>query len=509
MKLTIFVCVSVFCVLGAAPSCLAIEPLTERLISPNAAAAIGEIGNLDARTKQQVARELAEVMTTGYADARFRAQTALARMGTAAIDPMLDIVQKHKGLMRWNAIQVLGNIGKDAARSAPALISVLATDTDEYSRREAAQALGKMSLEASVAQAPLLRALSDSDANVRLWSVRALGSLRPSATSALPELARMAASDRDRDARAAALEVIEKVSPGSPETIAALRNALSDREFRVRYTAVLALGRAGPAARAAIGDLTAIAANDADATIKSAAVFALGELGVRTPESVSALLAALSSSDSFTRYSAVKSLHDLAPADSRVAPALIAALEDSDPHVRKWAIRALGRMGAPARSAIPVLIAKTGGSDPEQRSLAIAALGPLGRYDAPRVVPVLLGIVEKAEMTPRLEAFAALRQIEPLPDQAIPVLLRQLDLDEHLGQNLEAATVLATMGPRAVPALVNALRSDNERRRFGAALALKYMGRNARDAAAALTAALNDPSQRVRGAAREALDAAR
>jgi HEAT repeat protein len=72
-----------------------------------------------------------------------------------------------------------------------------------------------------------------------------------------------------------------------------------------------------------------------------------------------------------------------------------------------------------------------------------------------------------------------------------------------LGQT--AADSLARIGPAAVPALLEVLRSPDPKRRARAARVLARMGPLAKEAAPSLVAALHDPDPQVRIAAARAL----
>lgn len=486
----------------------AIERLTEKLTSADWQAALPEIQGLDEQTKQKVARELCEVMTSGYADAKLRATLALPRFGKAAVAPLLDLVRANPQV-RMSAINALGTIGPAASEAVPQLIAIMQSDADNYARREAALALGKINPDARVVQPAYVRALGDSDAQVRRWAVAGLANLRPPATSAVADLTRLASSDPSRDTRLAALEAVSSISPSSAGTVSTMRKALADAESLVKGAAARALARAGPSAADAVGDLAALASRDPDNSVRDYTVRALGAIGPKARPAVPSILAALRSPDSHARVTAAQALSEIVPDDRSSADALVLALSDSDAYVRRWSIRALGAMGAPAQVAIPALVAKARGQNPEERGLAISALGRLGPLEPGRVVPVLLAIIEQGELNSRSAALGALSQFQPLPESAIPVLMKQLALDETLGANLVAAPVLAKAGRRALPPLIDALQAPQEPLRYGAAVTLKYMGASAREAVPALRKAQSDASERVRQEATEALAATR
>jgi HEAT repeat protein len=85
------------------------------------------------------------------------------------------------------------------------------------------------------------------------------------------------------------------------------------------------------------------------------------------------------------------------------------------------------------------------------------------------------------------------------------VLLEAL-ADEEVWVRDEASRALVRMGIAAVPALVGALKDENEIVRWKAAETLGEIGPNAREAVPALVAALQDANPNIRQEAARALD---
>ena len=86
----------------------------------------------------------------------------------------------------------------------------------------------------------LIRATHNSDADVRIYSVQALGASGKTAQSAAPDLIQ-ATRDSDSGVRTSAVEALGRIGVGSPESVAALTAALSDTNSDVRITARKAL----------------------------------------------------------------------------------------------------------------------------------------------------------------------------------------------------------------------------------------------------------------------------
>jgi HEAT repeat protein len=97
------------------------------------------------------------------------------------------------------------------------------------------------------------------------------------------------------------------------------------------------------------------ALNDADGTIRQAAVEILGELRIAPLESVPALAALLNDDDQGIRFWAVTSLARYGPQAESALAHLIAALRDDHPGVRMRAADAIGEIGPAAKDALPDL----------------------------------------------------------------------------------------------------------------------------------------------------------
>ncbi|HPP52681.1 MAG TPA: HEAT repeat domain-containing protein, partial [Thermoguttaceae bacterium] len=159
------------------------------------------------------------------------------------------------------------------------------------------------------------------------------------------------------------------------ESIPALREALKDKDSRVRWRAAEALGNLGdresiPALREAL--------KDQDWHVREAAAEALVKLG---PPSIPALREALKDQHSDVRHAAAKALGNLG--DHESIPALREALKDQDWHVRGIAAEVLGKLGD--RESIPALREALKDEELSVRNAAAKALGKLG----PEAIPAL------------------------------------------------------------------------------------------------------------------------
>jgi len=212
---------------------------------------------------------------------------------------------------------------------------------------------------------------------------------------------------------------------GEPGTPACNRNIqrqiarLRSRDPDTRYQAAGCLGDAGDPA--AVGPLAALL-TDPESGVRWKAAEALGKLG---PPAVGPLTESLKSESVDVRWMAAVALGDIG--DPAAVPALMEALDDEDSYVRSRAALALSAIGEPARDLLITALRSKNG---RVRQGAALALGKIGGEEA---VAVLIGSL--------------------------------LDPDE--GVRERAASALGDIGETAVPALLAALRTDDELLRKG------------------------------------------
>ncbi len=201
---------------------------------------------------------------------------------------------------------------------------------------------------------------------------------------------------------------------------------------------------------------------------------------------------------------------------------LVEDLRDASPRVRREAAKELGKRGGPGvEEALGHLL---GDDSEEVRKAAVQALRDLGGENAVRILKEAL---KRGDWGLRAVAARALQDLgweaEHTDEGAIYLILREeweglLKLGKHALQPLisflqscpdehlreKAARTLGLMGdPRAVGALVEALRDIHPRVRKAAAWSLGQTGR--RKGVEPLIASLEDPDGEVREEAAEAL----
>ena len=89
---------------------------------------------------------------------------------------------------------------------------------------------------------------------------------------------------------------------------------------------------------------------------RCAAIEALGNIGVATPQVLGALEHAWSEPGLDIRIAAADAIGKLGASAAILLPSLLARLDTSDRTVLEFQIEAIGKMGPPARSAVPILL---------------------------------------------------------------------------------------------------------------------------------------------------------
>ena len=147
---------------------------------------------------------------------------------------------------------------------------------------------------------------------------------------------------------------LERISAGTAnsDSVAFATEKLESHDLRVRNAAMLALGRAGPYAKASAPKLLDILAAGTPTEAPNAA-WAIGNIGPTNSEASTALRNALTSNRPETRRYAAYAISRHGVTASAAIPELITALNDD--HVSYVAARALGEMGPAGIVAIPEL----------------------------------------------------------------------------------------------------------------------------------------------------------
>jgi HEAT repeat protein len=332
------------------------------------------------------------------------AMQAIAEAGKEAV-PGLIAALAHPEARYW-ALQILTQIGPDAAEAVPAIVGTL-TDERVEVRREAVLCLGHLGSAAKSSATPLLALTVDNDAATRAAAVWAAVMVGAPAEEARPKIegllndsdplvqvmatwanakfspddvekkkaaitkAAATLSDKNAPIRAAAARVLCDLRVGEanmPEQFAALLHCLADGDEAVAPVVAQALVEMGEPATAKL--IPALQRPD----LRGFALAVLVELGPKGKAAQSAVQELVADADPGIRGITLAALASIAGDDPAVVGTIAKGLNDPHFHVRASAADALAHLGPKAKSAEAALKAKAEDADPVVREAVARAL---------------------------------------------------------------------------------------------------------------------------------------
>lgn len=268
-----------------------------------------------------------------------------------------------------------------------------------------------------------------------------------------------------------------------------------------RLEAVTLLASIGPPAAAAVPQLTELLHDGVAPALREAAVTALGNIGSAAADATAALVAMLTPGCRVSLASRVaRALGDIGRADKRVRTALASLFQGTMPcpNGRAQVALALSKLHTDApglREYLAALLVSNPGAP--LRRVAAESLA-WHRKDEPGIVPALIAALGDADEEVRRIAQTGLERLKLSQEKALKLCGKQLADSPH------AEIALRRAGPPAVPALIDALRSDDAVVRAKAARVLGSIGEGAAAAVTALTEVLKDDCPEARLAAAKA-----
>lgn len=406
---------------------------------------LGRVAKVAATGLAEVAKDDPDVEIRGFAEAAWvRIQVDASRLESL----MKEIDSSNWGV-RLAAVEVLGELGKEAAAAAPRLASLMSEEgaaLDEFMqspgsdgnhniRRSAARSLAAIgSVPGTDSVAALRRGLSHSGWPVREESARALAAFGAEASAAIPDLLRLL-DDDSWSVRYTAVEavtaVLDERDKQLPTVVAVMARALDDSDSGVRRLAgelLLGLGEQAKAAiPAVVTSLESTLLND----VKRAALI-LREVGDGSESVIDGLL---------TTYRRLIQDSEPDPYDSRKSTIdeILATLARLAPELRKTmpsVDEVLKEMERPTLSEGEIAKAEinearqalvSGGLDKKCRAVMILA-GRLGDESVPELMPFLdekhppaLRAVT-VDVLRRMDVEAIVPRVRPMLDSSDPQL---------------------------------------------------------------------------------------
>ncbi len=415
---------------------------------------------------------LMDSLSSEYWMGRALAAQALTDMGSEAVFPLVSSLESQDKEKRYWAIKILGKMRE---KSAYPEIRKYLSDPDPEIRMAALESMGhylnpdavpyiierfldpawvvrKHACKAVTsfgnnAVKYLLNSLKSAEEDVRYWSLRAIGEIKPKGI--YPFLVKLF-KDRSWTIRKTTSDVLGGYGEDALMELTALATDATDSE--TRYWVLRALGKI----RAAISlPLLFKALEDPSESIRDAAQKALANYGADIVDDLFALL----KSDSRKVLESVCSTFQYLGADIMV-PRLCRNLGKFDEHISFWVRRSLAAFGNQVR---PHVIKLLQSKSDEIRRQAILCLGQLGNVDDSNAVSPHL----KDEYWPaRIASAETLGRLGDL--SSVPALSEALeDEDEDLA--MAAIISLGQIGDdRAVAGLISSLHRESWALKFQA-----------------------------------------
>jgi HEAT repeat protein len=276
------------------------------------------------------------------------------------VSALLQAVDDESDKVRIDAIYAVGVVARLplTADQTGRLIKAL-DHYDPSVRAGAARVIAR--LELADAGEALIKAVNDSQAEVRYASMRALGAIGEQ--RAITALTEQLNYYKKGEGAWSALEALARI--GSKASVPQFRDRWQDKDEYIRRAAMEGIGRAGDTE--STDALERAATTDDSAMVRLAATFALQKLG----RNYSARIVDLMASEKVTAQ-AQDYLVELGPS---MAPTLGPRLQEPDANLREAVADVLGAIGDP--SAIPPLEAATKERDASVASAAKRALARL------------------------------------------------------------------------------------------------------------------------------------
>jgi HEAT repeat protein len=389
----------------------------------------------------------------------------LLRLGPTVVPALGDALKDKEERVRQTVAFVLGQMPPADALPALPALEGALKDSSPVVRGWAAEALTNIGLPAQKTVPALKALLTDPDAMPRIAAARALWRLDGRATEATPVLIAALREDKEYQRRTA-VAALGEIKPEGKAIVAALRGTLQDKDPLVRREVLGALNRF-PGEWPAAAPLIEQTLKDPDVVVRWWAAALLLAHAVEGKEQRSEVVVVLR--QAIDQCNKTKPLPSLGLHSSTPGPAdvLTKLLQSNDPRLHVEAARSARLVGSEGRTLVPQLLKVFREGKKDVQETIILAFSWIGP-DATGAAPALVEVLRSSDAELRRPAALALRR----------------------------------MGADAVPLLIDALTSDTAEVRENAALAL---GRHAHLAKAPLRKALADPQVHVRVRAAEAL----
>jgi len=411
-------------------------------------------------------------------DVRCNAASAIARLGpkaAPATQKLWPLASDPAAPIREAALRALIDIGG----VSPAPLCKLLVHTDAGVRVTAAENLRDFSGIPPEAVGDLAMAVTDDNPGVRLAAADALATLGPKAAPAVPALLKALADrvPKDKlDLDEFAFAVLNAVAAVGEPAVPAVTKSLTDPNPVARFLGAYMIGEIGPPAKSAAPALEKLLAEPTGLIVQEAARALVVVTG--STDKVKGLIeGALTSADPANRLAAVVCVGRMGPAGQPFAESALRLLADPRAEVRAAALDYVATLDpATAKPAVPTVAKLLSDEDADTRLQAAKVLRTLGRAAAPAAAALAKAVASDADDGVRTAALDALASFGAAGKAALPELLKVIgDPTAPAAVRVRALAVAPSLAPADA------------------------------DLAKAVTRAMSDESQEIRGAACQVL----
>ncbi|MDB9443527.1 HEAT repeat domain-containing protein [Sphaerospermopsis kisseleviana CS-549] len=276
-----------------------------------AAAAITEFKNCD--RADAIVKQIVDWKFGNFDTIREQVTTALQETErTKAIAALVQVIQTSQDeYTRWQAAESLGKIGHGNEQAIAALVQLIQTSQDESTRRRAAESLGNIGHGNEQAIAALVQVIQTSQDEYTLQqAAESLGKIGHGNEQAIAALVQLIQTSQSEYTRRRAAESLGKIDPGNEQAIAALVQVIqTSQDYFTRWQAAESLGNIGHGNEKAIAALVQLIQTSQSEYTRQQAAESLGNIGHGNEKVIAALVQLIQTSqDESTRWQAADSL---------------------------------------------------------------------------------------------------------------------------------------------------------------------------------------------------------
>ena len=320
-----------------------------------------------------------------------------------AIDALVNLIAtKDNYYTRMLALPSLGEIAVGNEGAIDALIDFIANSQNDYTRRQAAQSLGQIAIgNESAIEALVNLSTTSQDEFIRRTAAYSLGEIAVGNEGAIAALVNLIAPSEDESTPLLAVESLGKIAVGNESAIAALVNLIASLQpVFIRWQAAESLGKIAVGNESAIAALEKLIPISQDESTRWLAAYSLGQIAVGNEGAMIAALEKLIAifEDEDSRCQAAESLGQIDPGNESAIAALIKLIAPSeDESTRQQAAQSLGQIAVGNKSAIAALIKLIAPSEDEStRRQAVESLGKIA-FDNESAIAALINLITRLQ----------------------------------------------------------------------------------------------------------------